>query len=145
MALIGIIEKKKGKTATILVNKILPCGDKCRNCSAGCKLYSIHIQKEVNEGINVGDCLRVLQKDEAALNSSKVQVAIPAIMLTVSIILAQLFPKVENRGAATALAVLVSIIASHFAIKFYDKMQMKKNADHFILGEKCDPQNAHKL
>ncbi|MDF2949442.1 MAG: hypothetical protein K0R07_1474, partial [Sedimentibacter sp.] len=32
MALIGIIEEKKGDTATILVKKVLPCGDKCKNC-----------------------------------------------------------------------------------------------------------------
>lgn len=138
MALIGIIEKKKKNTATILVKKVLPCGDKCRNCSAGCKLYSIHIQKEVGDDFMEGDCLKVLQKDEKALNSSVVQVAIPVILIAGSIIIAQLIPGIENKGAATGLSVLASIVGTQFLLKVYDKMQMKKNAEHFILGEKCD-------
>lgn len=140
MALIGIIEKKKGDTATILVKKILPCGDKCKNCNAGCKLYSIHIQTEVNNNLKEGDCVKVLQKDEAAINSSIVQFAIPALLLIGSIIIVQLLPQIQNKGAATALAVLASIIATQLLLKIYDKLQMKKNAVHFIVGEKCNPQ-----
>lgn len=140
MALIGIIEKKKGNTATILVKKVLPCKDKCKNCSAGCKLYSIHIQKEVSDDINEGDCVKVLQKGEAALNSSVIQVVITACLVIGSIIIVQLIPQLKNKGIATALALLASIIMTQFTLKLYDKMQMKKNAIHFILGEKCDCQ-----
>lgn len=139
MALIGIIEKKKGDTATILVKKVLPCGDKCKNCSAGCKLYSIHIQTEVDDNLKVGDCIKVQQKSEAATNSSIVQVAIPALLLIGSIITVQILPQIQNKGAATALAVLASITITHFALKLFDKMNMKKNATNFILGEKCNP------
>lgn len=140
MALIGIIEKKKGDIATILVKKILPCGDKCKNCNAGCKLYSIHIQTEVDKNLIIGDCVKVLQKDKLSLNRSIVQFAVPALLLIGSIIIVYLLPQIQNKGIATALAVLASTIATQVVLKLYDKLQMKKNAVHFIVGEKCNPQ-----
>lgn len=139
MALIGIIEEKKGETATILVKKVLPCGDKCKNCSAGCNLYNIHIQVEVDNNLKEGDCIKIQQKSEAATNSSIVQVAIPTLLLIGSIITVQMIPQVQNKGAATALAVVASIIVAQYVIKLYDKMNMKKNATNFIIGEKYNP------
>ena len=139
MALIGIIEKKKGDIATILVKKVLPCGDKCRNCSAGCKLYNIHIQTKVNNDLKEGDCIKVQQKSEAATKSSIVQVVIPVLLLISSIAIVQLLPQIQNKDAGTALSVLASIIVAQFVIKIYDKINMKKNATNFIVGEKCNP------
>jgi len=139
MALIGIIEEKKGNTATILVKKVLPCGDKCKNCSAGCNLYNIHIQTVVDNNLNKGDCIKIQQKSEAATNSSIVQVAIPTLLLIGSIITVQMIPQVQNKGAATALAVVASIVVTQYAIKLYDKKNMKKNSTNFIVGEKYNP------
>jgi positive regulator of sigma E activity len=138
MALIGLIEKKNGDMATILIKKVLPCGDKCKNCNAGCKLYSIHIQTMVNNSLKEGDYVKVLQKDDANMNNSVVQYAIPALLLIGSIIIVNLLPQIHNKGMATLLAVLASTAATQVLLKLYDKMQMKKNAVHFIIGEKCN-------
>lgn len=140
MALIGKIEKKKDNTAIILVKKILPCGDNCKSCSAGCKFYSIYIQTEVSDDINVGDIVNVKQKDDATLNNRIMQYALPVTLIMGSIIIVNIIPQFENKGLASALAVLGSIIAAQFALKIYDKLQMKKNANHFVVCGKQNPQ-----
>lgn len=133
MNLIGKIVKKKGSSATILVTKILPCGNNCRNCSAGCKHFSIHIQTEVDNDINEGDIVDVLQKDEELLNSRVMQYAIPAGLILSTIIAVQLIPQIQNKGGASALALVASIIVSHLISTIYDKMKMKKNSNHYII------------
>lgn len=136
MNLIGKVEKKKGNLATISVTKVLPCGDSCKNCSAGCKHYSIYIQTEVENSINEGDIVDVKQKDESLLNTRLMQYVIPTILLLGSIIIVELIPQIQNKGAASAFALLASIIASQFISKFYDKIKMKNNAKHFIVKQK---------
>ena len=81
-----------------------------------------------------------MQKDKLSLNRSIVQFAVPALLLIGSIIIVYLLPQIQNKGIATALAVLASTIATQVVLKLYDKLQMKKNAVHFIVGEKCNPQ-----
>lgn len=139
MNLIGKIEKKKGNLATILITKVLPCGDNCKNCSAGCKHYSIHIQTEVDSSINEGDIVDVKQKNESLLNSRVMQYATPTVLLLGSIIIVQIVPRIQNKGAASALALLVSLILSQFVQKLYDKIKMKSNAKHFIVKQKQNP------
>lgn len=140
MKLIGKVEKKNGNIATILVTKVLPCGDSCKNCSAGCKHFSIHIQTEVDNSINEGDIVDVKQRDEVLLNSRVMQYVLPAILLIGSIIIVQLIPQIQNKGVASALALLVSVIASQFISKVYDKMKMKNNSTHFIINQRSNPQ-----
>lgn len=136
MKLVGKVVKKKGSLATILVTKVLPCGNNCRNCSAGCKHFSIHIQTDVDNNINEGDIVDVIQKDEALLNSRVMQYAIPAVLILGTITSVQLIPQIQSKGGASALALLASIIVSQLILVIYDNMKMKKNSNHFIIKEK---------
>lgn len=136
MTLIGKIEQKEGKTATILVKKIAPCGDKCKNCSAGCNLYSTHIQTEVADDVNVGDYVEIRSDSDVVINNSIMQYAVPVILIIISTIVVQLLPFFQNKEMATALAVVLSLIASQFVLKFIDKNKMQNNARLFHVGKK---------
>lgn len=138
MAFTGMVEKKKGSVAVILVKKVLPCGDSCRSCSAGCKFFSMHIQTEVADDINQGDCVIVEQKSEVADNSGIIRYAIPVAIIALSVLLVQLIPQMRNSSSILASAILISAIASHHVQKYCDKISMKKNAENFIVGKKLD-------
>ena len=133
MKLTGKVEEKKGNLATILVTKVLPCGDKCRSCSAGCKHYSLHIQSEVEENVNIGDIVKVEQKGDAPVNNTFIRYAIPVAFIACSLIIVELLPIKENISAILALAILISIIASYYISKFYDKVQMKRISKHYTI------------
>ena len=133
MKLTGKIETIKGNLATILVTKELPCGDKCRSCSAGCKHFSLHIQKEVDENVMIGDIVKVEQKGDAPINNTFIRYAIPVALIACSLIIVELLPIKENVPGILTLAILISIIASYFISKIYDKMLMKRISKHYII------------
>ncbi|MGB4440012.1 MAG: SoxR reducing system RseC family protein [Sedimentibacter sp.] len=135
MAFIGKIEGKEGKSATILVKKTAPCGDNCKSCSAGCKLYNTHIQTDVDDDINEGDYVEISSESDVVLSNS-IMHALPVILIIISVIAVQLLPFVQNREIASALAVLLSLIVSQFILKFYDKKKMKSNTRLFKIGKK---------
>ncbi|HBD63168.1 MAG TPA: hypothetical protein DC038_01905 [Clostridiales bacterium] len=138
MKFTGMVEKKRGSVAVILVKKVLPCGDSCRSCSVGCKFYSMHIQTEVADDINEGDYVSVEQKSEVADNSGITRYVISAAMIALSVLLVQLIPQVRNSSSILASAMLISAIASHYVQKYCDKISMKKNAENFIVGKKLN-------
>jgi len=136
MAFIGKIEKKEGKTATILVKKVAPCGDNCKKCSAGCYLYSTYIQTDVGDDVHAGDYVEISAECEAAFNKSLYQYTVPVILMIGSVILVQLMPRIQNKSMVSALAVIFSLIISQFVLNFYDKKKMKNNARLFKVGKK---------
>lgn len=136
MALIGKIEQKEGKIAIILVKKIAPCGDRCKNCSAGCNLFSTHIQTEVAEDVNVGDYVEISSESDVVINNSIMQYAVPVILIIISTIAVQFLPFVQNKEIATALAVVLSVVTSQYILKFFDKKKMQNNARLFHVGRK---------
>lgn len=136
MKLTGKVEEKKGNLATILVTKVLPCGDKCRNCSAGCKHYSLHIQTEVDDDVNKSDIVNVEQKEGAPVNNTLIRYAIPVVLIICSLIIVELLPIKGNLSAIQTLTIVVSIIASYFITKTYDKIQMKKISKYYIITKK---------
>lgn len=136
MAFIGKIERKEGKSATISVKKIAPCGDNCRNCSAGCKLYNTYIQTDVDDDIKEGDYVEISAKNDVVPNNTILQYAEPVILIIVSTILVHLLPFVKNKGMASAVAILSSLIVSQFILKGHDKKKMKNNASSFKVGKK---------
>ncbi len=138
MAFTGMVEKKKGSMAVILVKKVLPCGDSCRSCSAGCKFCSMHIQTEVADDINEGDCVSVEQKSEVADNGGITRYAISVAMIALAVIFVQLIPQVRDSSSILALAILIFALASHYVQKYCDKISMKKNAENFIVGKRLD-------
>jgi len=138
MAFTGMVEKKKGSVAVILVKKVLPCGDSCRSCTAGCKFYSMHIQTEVADDINEGDYVSVEQKSEVADNSGITRYVISAAMIALSVLIVQLIPQMRNSSSILASAILISAIASHYLQIYCDKISMKKNAENFIVGKKLN-------
>nr|WP_300089905.1 SoxR reducing system RseC family protein [Sedimentibacter sp.] len=138
MALIGKIEKKKGTTATIYIKKVLPCGDNCRNCTAGCKHYSARIEKEVEDNIKEGDYVEIRAQGEVTAKSSAMLYALSAILVICSVIIVQMLPGIKNKESISALAVIVSIIAAQLVLKLIDKQKMKKNSELFQVGKRID-------
>lgn len=138
MALIGKIEKKKGTTATIYIKKVLPCGDNCRNCSAGCKHYSAHIEKHVEENVKEGDYVEIIAEGEVTAKSSAMLYALSASLVVTSVVVVQLLPGINNKEGFSALAVIVSLITAQLFIKLNDKHKMQKNSEKFKVGKRID-------
>ncbi len=138
MALIGKIEKKKGTTATIYIKKVLPCGDNCRNCSAGCKHYSARIEKHVEENVKEGDYVEIIAEGEVTAKSSAMLYALSASLLVTSVVVVQLLPGINNKEGFSALAVIVSLITAQLFIKLNDKHKMQKNSEKFKVGKRID-------
>lgn len=138
MAFIGKIEKKKGTTATIYIKKVLPCGDNCRNCSAGCKHYSTHIEKEVEDNVKEGDYIEIIAEGEVTAKSSAMLYALSAFLVVTSVVVVQLLPGLKNKEGFSALAVIVSLIAAQLFLKLNDKHKMQKNSEKFKIGKRID-------
>ncbi len=136
MALIGKIEKKKGSTATIYIKKVLPCGDNCRNCSAGCKHYSARIEKDVEDHIVEGDYVEIIAEGEVTAKSGAVLYALSAFLVVSSVIVVQLLPGLKNKEGFSALAVVASLIAAQLVLKLNDKHKMQKNSKMFKVGKR---------
>lgn len=138
MGLIGKIEKKKGTTATIYIKKVLPCGDNCRNCSAGCKHYSARIEKHVEENVKEGDYVEIIAEGEVTAKSSAMLYALSASLVVTSVVVVQLLPGINNKEGFSALAVIVSLITAQLFIKLNDKHKMQKNSEKFKVGKRID-------
>ncbi|WP_019227549.1 SoxR reducing system RseC family protein [Sedimentibacter sp. B4] len=138
MALIGKIEKKKGTTATIYIKKVLPCGDNCRNCSAGCKHYSTRIEKHVEDNVKEGDYVEIIAEGEVTAKSSAMLYALSASLVVTSVVVVQLLPGLKNKEGFSALAVIVSLIAAQLFIKLNDKHKMQKNSEKFKIGKRIN-------
>jgi positive regulator of sigma E activity len=138
MALIGKIEKKKGSSATIYIKKVLPCGDNCRNCSAGCKHYSARIEKDIEDDIVEGDYVEIFAEGEVTAKSSAVLYALSAFLVIASVVVVQMLPGLKNKEGFSALAVMASLIAAQIFIKLNDKHKMQKNSNKFKVGNKID-------
>lgn len=138
MALIGKIEKKNGSVATIYIKKVLPCGDNCRNCSAGCKHYSARIEKEVEDDICVGDYVEMFAEGEVAEKSSIMLYALSAVLVVFSVAAVQLLPGLKNKDVISAVAVIFAIVAAQYVLKLNDKHKMQNNSKMFRVGKRID-------
>ena len=138
MNLIGKVEKKEGKIATIFIKNEVPCKEKCRNCSAGCNLFSVRIKTEVSDDVNEGDYVNIESKGEVEKNNRMMQYLVPVVLIIISIAAVQLLSYNKNKEAFTALAVLLSLIAAQVILKLNDKYKAKKYAELFYIGDKID-------
>ena len=138
MKYIGRIESRNDQDAVILVKKVLPCKDSCRSCSAGCKYYETHIYTEVADDIKDGDYVNIERKAETSNKSEIIRYIIPTAMIILAVVLVQLIPAARSNGLILALAILFSVISSHFVQKYYDKTSMKRNARNFVVGKKIE-------
>lgn len=138
MKYIGRIESRDGHTAIISVKKVLPCKDSCRSCSAGCKYYETHIQTEVADDIKEGDYVNIERKAETSDKSEIIRYIIPTAMIVLAVVLVQLIPAARSNGLILALAILFSVISSHFVQRYYDRTYMKRNAKNFVVGKKLN-------
>lgn len=136
MALIGIIEKKKGKDATILIKKELPCRDRCRHCSAGCHLYSERIVTQVADDLQPGNRVEIESRGEAEKANRRLQYLLPLTLIAVSIAAVQLLSVFKNKEAFSALGVVISLVASQIVLYLHDKRSMKDKSSKFLIGKK---------
>lgn len=136
LLLIGKVETKNGKLATILVKKVVPCGDNCKNCSAGCKTFRVYIQTDVSDDVNVGNIIEIKAQGEAVFKHSFVTYAIYIIFMISFIAIVQFLPDIQNKNLLSVLTGIVSLIVADFIIKLYDKRRMKENAQFYLVGKK---------
>lgn len=136
LVLIGKVETKNGKLATILVKKVLPCGYNCKNCSAGCKTFRVYIQTDVSDDVHVGNIIEIKAQGEVVFKHSFVTYAIYIIFMISFIAIFQFLPDIQNKNLLSVLTVIVSLIVADFIIKLYDKRRMKENAQFYLVGKK---------
>ena len=129
-----VLKVEKGH-AEILVKRVLPCGDACRKCSAGCYLESDVIKVNISEGMKAGDLLEILvEKGKGSISEiQRYGISLAAMFLTV--VIAYVAAPVEYKAQASGAAIFAGIILSHFAVKEAEKIaQRRGSVKHTIIG-----------
>lgn len=137
MLLIGKIEKKSKNNATILVKRKLPC-ERCKRCSAGCYLYNVHIQKELDSDYNVGDIIELKATKDLSNRNNILNYGLP-IAMTISLMVAVMFiPIIKNKDLALFVSLIASLIISGIIINIYDKKKMKEYGHFYEIIKKSE-------
>lgn len=137
MLLIGKIEKKVKSNATILVKRKLLC-EKCKRCSAGCYLYNVHIQKELDNDYNVGDSIELKATKDLSNRNNLLNYGLP-IALTICLMTAVIFiPSIKNKDLALFISLIASLIISGIITNLYDKKKMKEYGQFYEVIKRID-------
>lgn len=129
-----VLKVKKGH-AEILVKRVLPCGDACRKCSAGCYIESDVIKVKIHEGMKTGDLLEILvEKGKGSITEiERYGISFAAMLL--SVVIAYIAAPAEYKAQVSGAALFVGIILSHFAVKESEKIAVRKGSvKHTIIG-----------
>lgn len=136
---IGKVEKKDGETATILVKKVLPCGDNCRNCSAGCKAFRQYIQTEVAADVQVGNQVEISAVGKPGLKNSSLAYGLYFLFMAGFMAIGQFLPNIQNRNLASVGLGSLGLVIAGLIIKNNEKRQMKTNGKSYRVGKKISP------
>ena len=79
--------------------------------------------------------MKYIGKTEESNRSSIIQYALPVVIIALTLLLVQGIPSPRGNSSILALAILFAVILSHFALKYYEKLLMKRNAENFKLLE----------
>jgi hypothetical protein len=129
-----VLKVKKGH-AEILVKRVLPCGDACRKCSAGCYIESDVIKVKIHEGMKTGDLLEILvEKGKGSITEiERYGISFAAMLL--SVVIAYIAAPAEYKAQVSGAALFVGIILSHFAVKEAEKIAVRRGSvKHTIIG-----------
>lgn len=129
-----VLKVEKGH-AEILVKRVLPCGDACRKCSAGCYIESDVIKVKVHEGMKTGDLLEILvEKGKGSITEiERYGISFAAMLL--SVVIAYIAAPAEYKAQVSGAALFVGIILSHFAVKEAEKIAVRRGSvKHTIIG-----------
>lgn len=129
-----VLEVDKGH-AKILVKRVLPCGDACRKCSAGCYIESDVIKVKATEGMKAGDLLEMLvEKGKGSITEiERYGISLAAMLLAV--VIAYLAAPSEYKAQVSGAALFAGIILSHFAVKEAEKLAVRRGSvKHTVVG-----------
>lgn len=135
---IGKIEKITGNKAVISVKRVTACGDSCKSCGSSCKVNSVIVETDLEDGhtFEEGDYVEITTENEVMLKHILVLYGLPFILMIATVVLVQLLLNNPNKDMISAVASLFSLILSFYLLKAYDKIEMKKNILKFTVGKK---------
>lgn len=134
---VGKIEKIEGNKATVSVKRVSACGTNCASCGASCKQNSVIFETDFSGDYEVGDYVEVSTENDVMLKQILMLYGIPFIIMVATIGIVQLMISDNpNKDMISAVASVASLVVSFFILKFYDKVEMKKNTLKFTLGKK---------
>lgn len=129
-----VLKVEKGH-AEILVKRVLPCGDACRKCSAGCYIESDVIKVKVHEGMKTGDLLEILvEKGKGSITEIE-RYGISFAVMLLSVVIAYIAAPAVYKAQVSGAALFAGIILSHFAVKEAEKIAVRRGSvKHTIIG-----------
>lgn len=131
----GKVLKVENGHAEILVKRVLPCGDACRKCSAGCYIESDVIKIKETEGMKAGDLLEILVEKGKGSISEIERYGISLAAMLLSVVIAYIAAPAEYKAQVSGAALFVGIILSHFAVKEAEKIAVRRGSvKHTIIG-----------
>jgi sigma-E factor negative regulatory protein RseC len=134
---VGKVQSIDGNIAKILVKRVSACGDSCASCSAACKQKGIEIDIEVTGDIEVGDFVEINTENGIMLKHILMLYGLPLVLLLGTIFIAYyLLGNNPNKDWISAVCGLASLIVSFFALKKYDKREMKVNPIKYTVAKK---------
>jgi hypothetical protein len=129
-----VLKIEKGH-AEILVKRVLPCGDACRKCSAGCYIESDVIKAKISEDMKAGDLLEILVEKGKGSISEIQRYGISFAAMLLSVVIAFIAAPSEYKTQASGAALFAGIILSHFAVKEAEKIAVRRGSvKHTIIG-----------
>ena len=129
-----VLKIEKGH-AEILVKRVLPCGDACRKCSAGCYIEADTIKVKSTEELRQGDLLEVIvEKGKGSINEMQ-RYVISIVTMLLAVVIAYFAAPAEYKAQFSGAALFAGIVLSHFAVKEAEKMALKRGSvRHTIIG-----------
>lgn len=129
-----VLKVDKGH-AEILVKRVLPCGDACRKCSAGCYIESDVIKVKMAKGMKTGDLLEILVEKGKGSITEMERYGISLAAMLLAVVAAYIAAPVEYKVQVSGAALFVGIILSHFAVKEAEKIAVRRGSvKHTIVG-----------
>jgi len=115
---IGQVVDIKEEKALIKVPRASSCGDNCKSCSGSCEDNG-HIVEIKNEGYKVGEFVELSARAKNVLLYSVLAYGLPLVIMIATIVYAINILNLSE--AYGGLLGLLSLIVSHFIMKFIDR------------------------
>lgn len=132
----GKVLKVENGHAEILVKRVLPCGDACRKCSAGCYIEADIIKVKAGEDVRFGDLLEILVEKGKGSISETMRNGISLGVMFLSVITAYLLSPSEYKAQFSGIALFAGILLSHFAVKEAEKIALRRGSvKHTVIGK----------
>lgn len=134
----GRIKKIDDDTAVVAIRRQSMCGENCKGCSSACNVPEMDIKADAITNIEIGDEVEISSEDISVLKYSFVLYGVPLLIMVIVIFLVSSLIKGEDGQIYAALIGLLSLIASFFILKKYDKLESSKRNFKYTIIRKTE-------